>query len=131
MAALHLRLDSIVGVGLIILCLIFILPGSSRAAVACPRKDLAGHVLTGGGPGGGGIFVCNYTFPGFCTYLVGGALFSDRDQGFCPPSAASLGESPAPVPALTPWGLALAVILLISFAAFTLRRRTERTKART
>jgi hypothetical protein len=133
MAAQHLRLNSIVGVGLVILCLIFILPSSSRAAVGCPKKDLAGHALTGGGPGGGSIFVCNYTPPGFCTYQIGGALFSDRNQGFCPLSAASLGESesPTPVPALSPWGLALAVILMTSCAVFALRRRADRTKART
>jgi len=126
MAALYLRLNSIVGGGLVMLCLIFVLPDSSRAAVACPSKDLVGHNLVGGQPGGG-IFTCFYAFPGHCLYNADGTLFRDMDRGFCPPSAVSLGQSPTAVPALSPWALTLAVVLMTSFAAFALRHRAGST----
>ena len=127
MTALCSRLKSYVrvGGGLVIVCLICILPGSSHAAVACPSKDLVGHTLTGGQPGPSGPFICFYSFPGTCTYNEDGSLFKDDDRGHCPPSAVSIGESPTPVPALGPWGLTLAVIVMTSFAALALRRRAH------
>lgn len=131
MASLHLRAKLVVLGGLGILCFIF--PGSARAggvSPICPNEDLAGRRLEDQSFGAT-IFCVYETSPNhfYCIYdATNGDLSTDNDAGFCPatavtPMAAPTPTSSAPAPALTPWGLIVAVILLASVGAFALRLR--------
>ena len=131
MASLHLSAKVIIGGGLGILCLI--LPGSSRAgSLICPNEDLAGRSLED--QSFGTTIFCSYGIGFNCTYNGStGDLESDNDGGNCPAKAVGPMVAPtatptptraaAPAPALTPRGLMLAAILLVSFGAFALRHR--------